>query len=236
VNPDDTISRFVGCLLGIAAGDSLGLPYEGLSAGRGARLFPDRDRQHLVFARGMVSDDTEHACFTAQALIKAGDDPDRFAKHLAWHLRFWLMGLPAGVGLATGRAIVKLWLGFPPHRSGVFSAGNGPAMRSPLIGLKYGHDFDKLRRIVLASTKLTHTDPKAYQGAVAIALASYMNAHSTATVDPEAYLLQLNEVLIKEQADEFLDLVQRAKQSAAKGESVAHFAEQIGSKRGISGY
>jgi hypothetical protein len=49
-------------------------------------------------------------------------------------LRGWLLSLPAGIGFATLRAILKLWLGFPLNRSGVYSAGNGPAMRVAVIG------------------------------------------------------------------------------------------------------
>lgn len=42
-----------GCLLGTAAGDSLGLPYEGLSPLRASRMFPDYGRHHLLFGKGM---------------------------------------------------------------------------------------------------------------------------------------------------------------------------------------
>ena len=35
---------YVGCLLGTAVGDALGLPYEGMSPRSGARMFPDPDR------------------------------------------------------------------------------------------------------------------------------------------------------------------------------------------------
>ena len=41
--------------------------------------------------RGMVSDDTEHACMTAQALLASAGDPDLFARDLAWRLRLWLL-------------------------------------------------------------------------------------------------------------------------------------------------
>ncbi|MEJ2087062.1 MAG: ADP-ribosylglycohydrolase family protein [Gammaproteobacteria bacterium] len=109
-----------GCLLGTAVGDALGLPYEGMSARRGGRLFPDRRRHHLLPGRGMVSDDTEHACFTAQALISSDGDVARFTRVLARSLRWWFAGLPAGVGFATARSILKLWLGVSPERSGVF--------------------------------------------------------------------------------------------------------------------
>ena len=154
----------VGAVLGTAVGDALGLPYEGLSASRGRRLFGEPDRYHLLFGHGMVSDDTEHTCMVMQALMAAGDDEERFARELAWRLRTWLFGLPAGIGLATLKATLKLWIGFSPHRSGVYSAGNGPAMRSPVLGATIA-DQDQLRRLVRASTRLTHTDPKAEYGA-----------------------------------------------------------------------
>lgn len=117
-------------LLGTAVGDSLGLPAEGLSARRIKRRWPGPWRHRFVCGQGMVSDDTEHTVFVAQCLAESPDDSEDFQRKLAWKLRLWLFCLPAGIGFATLRAILKLWLGFPPSRSGVFSAGNGPAMRS----------------------------------------------------------------------------------------------------------
>lgn len=141
--------------------DALGLPYEGLSFKRATRLFPKRGSYHLILGRGMVSDDTEHTCFVAEALLSAKGNPDRFEKHLARSFRHWLLALPPGVGLATLKSIIRLWLGFPPARSGVFSAGNGPSMRSALLGVVYGNRPDVLREFVMRVTRLTHSDPKA---------------------------------------------------------------------------
>jgi ADP-ribosylglycohydrolase len=62
-------------LMSMAVGDSVGLPLEGLSPRRAARLFPPPHRQRLILGRGMVSDDTEHACMTAQALIASAGEP-----------------------------------------------------------------------------------------------------------------------------------------------------------------
>ena len=101
--------RCVGCLLGTAVGDALGLPYEGLSVGRARRLFPDVTRHNLILGRGMVSDDTEHAAFVAQALCRCGDEPGAFARSLARSFQWWLVGLPAGIGFATLRSIIRLW-------------------------------------------------------------------------------------------------------------------------------
>ena len=127
-------SRLAGLLLGTAVGDALGLPGEGIGRRRLGRMFPGRPRHRFVFGRGMISDDTEHALFTAQCLLAHPNSVDRFVRRLAWCLRGWLVSVPAGIGLATLRSILKLWAGVPPSRSGVFSAGNGPAMRSAILG------------------------------------------------------------------------------------------------------
>src|SRR5262249_19686045 len=150
---------------GTAVGDSLGLPAEGLSPRRRQRLLPGPWRQRLLFGRGMFSDDTEHAFFVGQALLACPADADKFQRHLAKHLRWWVASLPAGVGRATAQACVKLWLGFGPARSGVYSAGNGPAMRSAILGGFFADAPALLDEFVLNSTKLTHTDPRAAVGA-----------------------------------------------------------------------
>jgi ADP-ribosylglycohydrolase len=110
----------VGCLLGTAVGDALGLPYEQISRRRQVRLFPDPSRYHFLFGRGKISDDTEHGCLTAQSLIMSAGDPGLFLRSLAWRLRWWFVGLPAGVGMTTARSCMKLWLAYSPGRSGVF--------------------------------------------------------------------------------------------------------------------
>ena len=226
---------FIGCLLGTAVGDALGLPYEGLSPGRAARLYPDATKHHLLFGKGMVSDDTEHASFVSQALIRSRGDVDKFRQQLARSLRWWLSSLPAGVGFATSRSIVRLWLGFSPKKSGVNSAGNGPAMRSAILGVAFGHDGTRLKAFVRASTEITHTDPKAYYAALGVAIAAINVV--CADDDWQADYLRSLELLMPEaEASEFRGLAAKAMRSATSGESIAQFAASIGSKSGISGY
>ena len=161
--PLTLVEKFQGALLGAAVGDALGLPREGLSPSRATRLFGTAPLKHsLVFHKGLTSDDTEHACMVGQSLLVSHDNPTLFARVLAWKLRFWLLGLPAGVGFATLRSILKLWLGFSPQSSGVFSAGNGPAMRAPILGVYASSLPDPktfLQQFVTASTQITHSDP-----------------------------------------------------------------------------
>jgi ADP-ribosyl-[dinitrogen reductase] hydrolase len=224
-----------GCLLGTAVGDALGLWCEGMSARR-QRRFHTGTGYHFLFGRGMTSDDTEHACMTAQALIVSAGDERAFLRSLAWRLRFWLLGLPAGIGRATLRAALKLWLGFPARSSGVFSAGNGPAMRSPLLGVCHGHDLPTLRKLVRASTRLTHRDPKAEHGALAVALAAHLASTPSETAGlATEYLARLKEALGEEGAD-LLALAERAAASAAAGEPPEAFASALGLKRGVTGY
>jgi ADP-ribosyl-[dinitrogen reductase] hydrolase len=225
----------IGCLTGGAVGDSMGLPYEGLRPARAKRLFPGPLRHHLLPGRGMVSDDTEHACFTARALILANGDVDRFGRVLAASLRWWLAGLPAGIGLATLRSLVKSCIGFPPHRTGVFSAGNGPAMRSAIIGVAMGDTPAAMCEFVRRSTRITHTDPKAFHGALAVALAAHCAARAE-PVTPAKYLAELQVLLANEGAMEFVAVAQSAARSASAGEGVGEFARAIESRDGISGY
>lgn len=228
----------IGCLLGTAVGDALGLAAEGLSRRRQQAMYPDLDSYHFLLGRGFCSDDTEHACMTANALISASYYPDDFVdtfKHsLAWRFRFWLLGVPAGVGLATGRGIIRLWCGFSPDTSGVFSAGNGPAMRAPILGVCYGSDRALLRKLVRASARLTHSDPRAEQSAYAVALAAHFAA-SGAPCDASVFQREMDSAYGAEGA-ETLAAVIAAFVSAERGESTADFAVSIGCGAGVSGY
>jgi ADP-ribosyl-[dinitrogen reductase] hydrolase len=166
--------KFEGCLLGMIVGDAIGLPAEGLHPKRQMQLFGEIKKHRLFFGRGFVSDDTAHAIMTAQALVASGGDPDKFAQELASRLRGWFLSLPPGVGKATAQACLKLLVGVSPEHSGVFSAGNGPAMRAPVIGAFCADDASdhRLRALIRSSTRLTHTDPKAEAGALEIAKAT----------------------------------------------------------------
>ena len=225
----------VGCLLGTAVGDALGLPAEGLSARRQQRMLPSLERYRFVFGRGMCSDDTDHACMLAQAVTVSGGSPARFVASFAWHLRFWLLGLPAGIGSATLRSILKLWLFVPPQISGVRSAGNGPAMRSALLGVLFHAEEPLLVMHCSAATTVTHRDPRAESGALAIALAarSAMRGESR-----ETYLAHLRRLLAPFGAagSELVALVERACESAVRGETTGQFALALGCERGVTGY
>src|SRR5205814_937981 len=122
--------------------------------------------------RGMISDDTEHTLMVAQALLPHSDDVTGFQRSLAWKFRWWFICLPGGVGLATAKACLKLWMGFPPGKSAVKSGGSGPAMRSAIIGAFFATDANRRHEFVRASSRLTHTGWQAEIAALAVAEAA----------------------------------------------------------------
>ncbi|MDX1513942.1 MAG: ADP-ribosylglycohydrolase family protein [Gammaproteobacteria bacterium] len=229
----------IGCLLGTATGDAMGLALEGLSRSRQARIVGEDMRYRLLFGKGLTSDDTEHTCMVAQALIEtSGYDNDqvegRFRRNLAWRLRGWLLLLPAGIGLATLRAILKLWIGFPPKWSGVHSAGNGPAMRVGIVGVACAQDMDKALLITQAATRITHTHPDAETGALAVMLAARLAALGGEDVRPGEFLAEFAQHTGHDAG--MAEPVRLACESAERGEPAAVFADSIGCEKGVSGW
>lgn len=222
---------FVGVLIGTAVGDGLGLPAEGMSRQRIQRRWHGHWRHRFLFGHGMVSDDTEHTLFVAQALLAHPNDPVAFQRCLAWKLRLWLVGIPAGIGFATLRAILKLWVGFPPTRSGVHSAGNGPAMRSAIIGAYLFDEPEKRREFVAAATSLTHTDPRALAAALAVAEAAALAVRQDESIDE--WLTALTKL---GHDDEWRALCRKLVDALAAKTSVQAFAESLGLRDGITGY
>lgn len=228
--------RFRGVLIGTAVGDALGLPAEGVSRRRIGRLFPKPWRHRLIFGRGMVSDDTEHTLFVSQALLAQPDSVDAFARRFAWSLRWWFVTLPAGIGLGTLRSIVRLWLGFSPARSGVRSAGNGPAMRAAPIGAMFAGDAAKRQAWVDASTRVTHADPRALVGARVVAELCAWSVRTAAAERPaaEAFLELLRAA--GEQEPQWLAIVDEMRSAVAQDGSVQAYADSLGLQKGVSGF
>jgi ADP-ribosylglycohydrolase len=234
---DEHAEKLAGVILGTAVGDALGLPFENLSRRRLRRFTQGRPLRHrFVLGHGMVSDDTEHTCMVGQALLAVSNDPERFARSLAWRFRFWLLCLPAAIGGATLRSIIKLWLGFPPSRSGVWSAGNGPAMRAALLGVCLGEDRDRLRAYIRASTRLTHTDPRAERGAMLVALAAWRGGQGgPESITPLSSLEAIRSRLAD--SDDELDRLLNQMEAHLKCDAPAEaLADALGLRRGVSGY
>jgi ADP-ribosyl-[dinitrogen reductase] hydrolase len=228
----DLYHHIFGCLLGTAVGDAVGLKREGLTRQRALRLCggPPLDSS-LVFGLGFCSDDTEHTLMVGRALALSYGDPELFERQFAADLRRWLLTGPAGVGFATLRSCLKLLLGFGPRSSGVFSAGNGPAMRSALIGI-CAKSNDAVIDVVRASTRVTHTDPKAEEGALLVARAARLALTDTNS-EPRAFLTT---AATEVAGDELRAALLSAVDALASGKSCLDFAQSQGWTKGVSGY
>jgi ADP-ribosyl-[dinitrogen reductase] hydrolase len=124
-----------------------------------------------------------------------------------------------------------LLVGFGPSRSGVFSAGNGPAMRSALIGVVSRSDAE-CEEFVRRSTRLTHTDPKAEEGALVVARAAGLTT-SRASITPLEFMRNEAERVSGKELKERLNAACR---SLEDGLNPSEFAKSRGWSKGVSGY
>jgi len=166
--------KFKGTLLGCAVGDALGAPLEGMDAaaikGRYGRV---EDFIDARFGAGRITDDTQMTIVLAQAILELGKF-DR--EHAAFKFAGWIAASDTGVKEARGvgagcRTACRRLRDDPGEPSGVDSAGCGAAMRASPIGLRYFHDRDALFHAAVDQALLTHTDPRAVAGSVAVACA-----------------------------------------------------------------
>jgi ADP-ribosylglycohydrolase len=224
---------FAGILLGTAVGDALGLPAENLSPKRIKRLWKNEWRMRFIFGRGMISDDTEHTLMVAQALLAHSSDAELFQRELAWKFRWWFIALPAGVGLATARACLKLWAGISPGKSGVASGGSGPAMRSAIIGAFFADKPRQRQDFVRASSQLTHRSWQAEVAALAVAeIVSLIGTRQQPL--PNSEVLAMLRKLSPEV--EWQRLTDQIAEALGANESVAQFASRLGLTNGVTGY
>jgi poly(ADP-ribose) glycohydrolase ARH3 len=172
-----SVDQFTGCLLGLALGDAVGAPVEAFPPAEAAR-YVARLSEELVpepgpggWSYGQVTDDTQLA---RELLLTIADrgvfEPEAFAARL---LQFVGSGRLIRGGAATLGAAKQLALGLPWHEAGVPApyAGNGAAMRAGPLGLLYPHDLRLLTRVAVDQARVTHHDPRAIAGSVAMARA-----------------------------------------------------------------
>lgn len=182
----DLEDRLAGTLLGTALGDALGLVVEGMSAHKISRKFGTIDHFRFFGRTGIVSDDTEQSALVAQTLIVSPRDVGDAVRSFRRSLLGWFLRLPWGLGLATLRACFRIALGF--RESGVYSAGNGAAMRAAIVGVYFREDASSRRAFSTALARVTHTDPRAVQSALFVAELAALCSSST-PVDPRIDLV-----------------------------------------------
>src|SRR5262249_34149135 len=176
------VDRVRGCLLGLAVGDALGAPLEGLSSqqikshyGR-VKNYVDgvqawKRKPYRWRLRGLYTDDTQQALALSDVLLEHGRaDQERLAElylNLATP-RGAFPGAHRGTGRSFRQVLAALERGVPAHQTGQPGAGIGAAMRIAPIPLFFGEDTDALFESAIAASLMTHRDIRSLSGALAV--------------------------------------------------------------------
>ena len=160
VDPD----KATGALVGLAIGDALGAPIEGVAA-------DDLDGEQTELTGGgphglrpgQGTGDTEMALRLATSLVEVGGyDPDRTLGHYL----DWYRTAPAGMSDHMRQVLGSVEGGADAYRatSAVHfdagaNVGNGAVMRATPIGIAFAGREEALRDATLADAALTHFDP-----------------------------------------------------------------------------
>ncbi|MBY8985709.1 MAG: ADP-ribosylglycohydrolase family protein [Candidatus Lokiarchaeota archaeon] len=166
----ELLDKFKGSMFGVAIGDTLGHPFEGIlrkdihSNFEDFKEFIDKNRKLF----DTYTDDTQLTIHTANALIQGnGFKTDNFIKEYV----LWLEDPPIGPGYGCISSIRKLKYKIPWEQASSNSGGNGTAMRIAPIGLFYCKDLNELKTSAIKSSIITHSHPAASAGAIIIARA-----------------------------------------------------------------
>ena len=194
--------RFAGCLLGLAVGDALGAPYEGLPCREIYFRFgtPDTIVKNPSGDTLYYTDDTEMMIGVAETLAECGTiDEDRLVRAFAENYH-----PERGYGQGARKIIERMCRGkdWRTLAQTIFpggSFGNGGAMRVAPVGLLFAGDADEVWRQAAASALPTHTHPIGIEGAQVLALAVALVVQ-TDTFDHKAFYRSL---LARAETEEF---------------------------------
>jgi len=160
--------------MGVAIGDTLGRPFEGVLRSDIHSRFDDFEffvlnNQDLFKT---YTDDTQLTLHVARALIRGnGFNLNNFINEYV----LWLDDPPIGPGYGCISSIRKLKYGVSWKEAASNSGGNGTVMRIAPIGLFYCRDINGLITASKKSSMITHSHPATSLGAILIARAiSYL--------------------------------------------------------------
>jgi ADP-ribosyl-[dinitrogen reductase] hydrolase len=164
----DTLSRYRGAILGLAAGDALGTTLEFERPGTFTPIADMVGGGPFNLAPGQWTDDTSMALCLAESLIETGTfDP---ADQLRRYVRWWREGHHSSTGRCfdIGGTVLQALADCSDHgdpaRSGASerqSAGNGSLMRLAPVPLFYAQDPARAIAMCAASSRTTHAHPEA---------------------------------------------------------------------------
>lgn len=168
-------SRFQGCMLGMAIGDSLGYQVEFVQSKKDILAITDGGVKDLTDP-ALFSDDTQMNICVAHALIDSEGDHDRFMDSLCRYFLGWYKTQVPGSpdrrdpGESCLAGCRNLDAGASWETSGVDSKGCGAAMRTAPIGLYWNEDLLQTIEWGRDSSIPTHNNPTAMASAAAVSM------------------------------------------------------------------
>lgn len=177
MNPE-LVSRARGALLGLVAGNQLGVPTEHLGTPEAIRnAFPNGVWDLAPPPKNSpYDDDAAMTLLLGESLLECkGFDATDVARR--WVK--WMKVDGRGIGVTTRRALTLIDRGKEPFEAGRLvrqenprtSAGNGSVMRCVPVALRFRDDLDRLIRISTQQAAITHADERCTWGAAAVNLA-----------------------------------------------------------------
>jgi len=165
MSTDLYLDRARGCMAGLAIGDALGRPVEGMSNIEIREKYGSINDFLLVSPGG--SDDTEYAILTAKAILEYGLNvtSDQFADY--WRTKVVTQSAPfAGAGFSEMSAIHNLRKGLQPPFSGqhAHAWSDGLAMRVAPIAVVSVGDYELAQRITKADGEVSHSGEGIWAG------------------------------------------------------------------------
>ena len=173
------ISRARGALLGLVAGNQLGVPTELLGTPEAIRkAFPNGVLDLTPPPKNSPYDDDAAMALLLGESLLASRDFD--ASDVARRWLKWMKVDGRGIGLTTKRALTLIERGKEPFEAGRLanqenpgrSAGNGSVMRCIPVALRYHDNIDRLIRVSTQQAAITHADERCTWGAAAVNLAA----------------------------------------------------------------
>jgi len=173
--------RIHGCLIGVAAGDAMGMPTSLMSPTAIRQTFPgyiegflpapDGHVIHDGMVAGQITDDTQHTLLLADSILRSGQvDPH----DIAASLMAWAEAMGAFESLIVGpsslRALHRLRSGVPIEEAGVTGDTNGACMRISPVGIYGRGELERTVEAVANACMPTHNTDIAISGASAIAV------------------------------------------------------------------
>ncbi len=158
---DGHLNRYRGALFGMAVGDALGAPIEGVNGEIFKLEITEMiDSERHGIPKGHWTDDTSMALCLAKSLIeKNGYDPvDQMTRWFKWMTEGYMSSTGACFGIGKTTRLVLTKFGVTGEIEGLDSAANGAAMRLLPIPLAYRNSPIRTVELARHNCKMTHNN------------------------------------------------------------------------------